>query len=99
MTDLQIIKKRIFEEEKIEYLLEQLGCGNIKSEQQGQLITAKLPSEIESSNNRSVQVKVKESLTSYVRSKGVQGDIFNLVQYILGCEFIQSKYWICNVLN
>ena len=99
MTDLQIIKKRIFEEEKIEYLLEQLGCENIKQEQNGQLITAKLPNDIESSNNRSVQVKVKESLTSYVRSKGIQGDIFNIVQYILDCEFIQSKYWICNILN
>lgn len=99
MTDLQIIKKRIFEEEKIEYLLEQLGCENIKQEQNGQLVTAKLPSDIESSNNRSVQVKVKEGLTSYIRSKGVQGDIFNIVQYILDCEFIQSKYWICNILN
>lgn len=99
MTDLQIIKKRIFEEEKIEYLLEQLGCENIKYEQNGQLITAKLPSDIESSNNRSVQVKVREGLTSYIRSKGIQGDIFNIVQYILDCEFIQSKYWICNILN
>lgn len=99
MTDLQIIKKRIFEEEKIEYLLEQLGCDNIKTEQNGQLITAKLPSDIESSNNRSVQVKVREGLTSYVRSKGIQGDIFNIVQYILDCELVQAKYWICNILN
>lgn len=99
MNDLQIIKRRIFEEEKIEYLLEQLNCENIKQEQNGQLITAKLPSDIESSNNRSVQIKVREGLTSYIRSKGIQGDIFNIVQYILNCEFIQSKYWICNVLN
>jgi len=99
LTDLQIIKKKIFDEEKIEYLLEQLGCENIKSEQQGQLITAKLPDSIESSNNRSVQVKVRESLSSYVRSKNVQGDIFNLVEFIQECDLCQAKYWICNVLN
>ena len=99
MTDLQIIKKKIFDEEKIEYLLEQLGCENIKSEQQGQLITAKLPDSIESSNSRSVQVKVRESLSSYIRSKNVQGDIFNLVEFIQECDLCQAKYWICNVLN
>lgn len=99
MTDLQIIKKKIFDEEKIEYLLEQLGCENIKSEQQGQLITAKLPDSIESSNNRSVQVKVRESLSSYIRSKNVQGDIFNLVEFIQECDLCQAKYWVCNVLN
>jgi len=99
LTDLQIIKKKIFDEEKIEYLLEQLGCENIKSEQQGQLITAKLPDSIESSNNRSVQVKVRESLSSYIRSKNIQGDIYNLVQYIQECDLCQAKYWVCNVLN
>jgi DNA primase len=99
MTDLQIIKKCIYKEEKIEYLLEQLGCENIKQEQNGKLITAKLPSNIESSNSRSVQIKIGEGLTSYIRSKGIQGDIFNIVQYILDCEFIQAKYWICNILN
>ena len=99
MTDLQIIKKKIFDEEKIEYLLEQLGCENIKLEQQGQLITAKLPNSIESSNNRSVQVKVRESLSSYIRSKNIQGDIYNLVEYIQECDLCQAKYWVCNVLN
>ncbi len=99
MTDLQIIKKRIYEENKIEYLLEQLDCTNIKTEQGGQLITAKLPSKFESSNNRSIQIRNRESLTSYIRSKDVQGDIFNIVQYIEDCELSQAKYWICNTLN
>lgn len=46
-----------------------------------------------------MQVKVKESLTSFIRSKNIQGDIFNLIQYINDYDLVQAKYWACNVLN
>jgi len=99
MNDLQIIKQKIYEDNKVEYLLEQLGCNYIKYEQGGSLIVAMLPDKFDSSNHRSVQVKLNEKLNSYIRNKGVQGDIFHVVQYILECELTQSKYWICNVLG
>lgn len=103
MTDLQIIKKRIYAEGKIEYLLEQLECRNIKPEQDNKIITAGLPDKFtDSKNNRTVQVKNNEKLSSYVRSRGIEGDIFNIVAYIEGYnidDIYNSKIIICNILN
>ena len=99
MTDLQLIKHKIYEEDKTEYILEQLGCTHIKYEQGKSLIVAKLPDKFDSINHRSVQIKIGEKLTSYIRSKNIQGDIFNIVQYIQDCDLSQSKYWLCNILG
>lgn len=99
MSDLQLIKQRIYEENKIEYILEQLGCTHIKNEQGGNLVVAMLPNKFDTSNHRSIQIKRNTTLTSYIRSKDVQGDIFNIIQYINDCELSQSKYWLCNVLG
>lgn len=99
------IKKRIYEEERIEELLEKLGCHHIKREQHGELITAARP---DGSNRRSVQVRNNENLTSYVRSRGLTFDIFRLVSYILNDitdeeelnrDSYNSKDWICNELG
>lgn len=102
MTDLQIIKNKIYEERKIEYLLDQLGCKNIKTEQNGYLYTAGLPDSFNSDNNRTIQVKNKESLSSYVRSKDIQGDIFNLVAFLEGYDvndIYNSKITVCNIMG
>lgn len=105
MSDLQDIKKRIFDEEKIEFILEELDCWNIHIEQNGKLITAGLPN---GENQRSVQIKNNENLNAAIRSRGVSGDIFNVVGYIKyqansetkmkNC-LTKCKYWICTKLN
>jgi DNA primase len=106
-NDLPKIKARIFEEELIEKILEELECehihrvGNMRWE-------AQLPDRFKSGNRRSVQVYENEYLTSKVRNKGVSGDIFSLIGYILYdvAEFEdlkdhlhQVKAWLCNVLG
>ncbi|MGG0667840.1 DNA primase [Lederbergia citrisecunda] len=105
MTDLQLIKKRIYEEKRIEELLELLECTGVDTEQRGNLYVAALP---DGENSRSVQVKNNESLGSSIRSRNVNGDIYDVVSYIvfgaksqkeLSDNLPKSKYWICNKLD
>lgn len=105
MSELRQIEARIYNEDRIEELLEHLECWNIMTEQHGILYVAGLP---EGDNSRSVQVKNIESLSVNIRSKGITGSIFDLVSYIIfGSETEQerketlskSKFWICNKLN
>jgi DNA primase len=105
LSELQEIKKRIFDEEKIETVLEILGCWSIDTEQSGKLFVAGLP---DGDNPRSVQVKNNESLISHIRSKGVNGDLFDIVSYIIfeadtdekrKESLPKSKFWICQQLN
>lgn len=105
MSDLQKIKNRIFEEEKIEHVLELLGCGSINEEQGGNLFTSSLP---DGSNKRSVQIRNNKSLNSAIRSRNVDGDIYDIVSYIkfeaeseseLRENLPRSKQWLCDKLG
>lgn len=105
MTDFQLIKKRIFEEKRIEEVLNLLECTNVDTEQRGYLYVAALP---DGENIRSVQVKNNESLTSHIRSRNVNGDIYDVVSYIVyGAKsqselketLPRSKYWLCSKLG
>lgn len=105
MSELQEIKKRIFDENKIEHILELLGCWGIDTEQSRKLYVAGLP---DGDNGRSVQIKNTESLISHIRSKGVKGDVFDVISFIVyeadteekrkEC-LPKSKFWICQKLN
>lgn len=79
MSELILLKQKIYQDKKIEEILMKLGCQNISTEQKGDLYTASLP---EGTNTRSVQVRNNEFLNSHIRSKGVKGDIYTLVSYI-----------------
>jgi DNA primase len=103
--DLKLLKKKIYEEEKIETLLDSLNCENIKLEQSGNLIIAQLP---DGDNKRSIQIKNNENLTANIRSKGISGNIFSIVGYILYNattfeEVRENLYqiiqYICNTLD
>lgn len=105
MSELNEIKKRIFEEEKIEEVLELLGCWSISTEQGGKLFVAGLP---DGDNPRSVQVKNNESLISHIRSKGINGSIFDIISFIIFDADTEqkrldalpkSKFWLCQKLN
>lgn len=108
MSDLREIKNRIYDEELIIDILEALECLSINEEQNGQLFTAQLPSEFQSRNKRAIQIKNNESLTSHIRNKGIQGDIFAVIGYILfDCQefedvkvnLFEIKAWLCNLFD
>ncbi|MFK3936577.1 DNA primase [Alkalihalobacillus sp. NPDC078783] len=105
MSELLLIKKRLYEEERIEELLEKLDCWGYDTEQGGNLIVCALP---DGDNKRSIQIKNNEYLSTAVRSRGIQGDIFDLVAYILYeaetkeerlSNLNKSKFWICKEFN
>lgn len=105
MTELQEIKQKIHSEKRIKELLEIIGCESISTEQRGDLITASLP---DGSNTRSVQVRNNKFLSSSIRSRGLRGDIYDIVSYIiygvssesdLKSTLHRSKYWICTKLG
>lgn len=106
--DLKELKKRIFEEEKIEELLSHLDCQNIKIEQNGDLFVAKLPEKFNPHNPRSVQVRNNEYLSSAIRTRNINGDIYSIVGYIIyDCtNFEETRVkiydiacYICNALD
>lgn len=105
-NDLTEIKERIYDEDKIIFLLEELDCEYVKDV--GERVEAQLPSKFNSNNKRAVQIYKTESLNGYVRNKGMSGDIFVIVAYILyeaedfeqaTKHLYQCKTWVCNTLG
>lgn len=108
MSDLQEIKKRIYDEGRIEELLEKMGCQMIDTESGGSRYVAQLPPEFNSSNRRSVQVYNTESLVSAIRTLGIRGDIYTITSIIVNkCkneeqaqnDLPHAKRWICEQLG
>lgn len=83
MNELRRIKKRILDENKVEELLEAIGCEYIHPEQRGLLITAQLPMRFNSDNKRAVQVKLNDYISCAIRNRGFNGSIFELISYIV----------------
>ena len=83
MSSLQEIKNKLLENNHVEELLEEIGCTHINYEQGNTLITAQLPDKFDSTNKRSVQIRLNDNLFSNIRSRDFKGDIFNLVSYIV----------------
>ena len=108
MSDLKIIKKRILEDDRIEEILYDLGCENIRPEG-GKLIVAQLPPDFLSNNKRAVQVTLNENLTSNIRNmKFKNKDIYGLVSFILNGmrtddeiqnDLYNAKQWIVDQLG
>lgn len=110
MSDLIEIRKRLVNEDKIEAVLEAIGCEYIKPEQRGFLITAQLPEHFYSNNRRAVQVKMTDSISCQIRNRGdfKGGSIFDLVSYIqfdkrgeqeFKDNLGKSKEFICNLFG
>lgn len=110
MSDLRIIKKRLLDENKVEKVLEAIGCEYISYS--GGRIEAQLPQRFDSNNRRSVQVRVNDDyLSSSIRSrgdfKGETRDIYSLVSYILNDkrgddiqdDLYNAKSFICNLFG
>lgn len=90
--NFEYLRQKIYEDEKIEFILETLGCHSISIEQNGGLFTAALP---DGNNKRSVQVRNNEYLNSSIRSKGIKGNIFTVIKYIKNFkDDVQAKNWV-----
>lgn len=101
--DLQAIKERIYQQEKIEDILELLDCSHIRLA--GGRWEAMLP---DSDTNRSVQIKNNPQLNTNLRTRKVSGDIFTLVSYCklktnnvkeLYYDLPRAKKWVCEKLG
>lgn len=110
MSDLQRIKDKLISEDKVEDLLESIGCEYISKEQRGFLITAQLPERFYSDNRRAVQVKMNDSLSCQIRNKGdfKGGSIYDLISYIhfdkrgeveFKDNLYKSKEFICKLFG
>jgi DNA primase len=109
MSDLQDIKKKILDENRVDRILEAIGCEHISYS--GGRVEAQLPERFYSANKRSVQVKLNDYLTSNIRNKADfrGGDIYNLVSYIhhdirggeedFKSDLHNAKRFICETLG
>lgn len=94
------LKNKIYTDEKIEFVLQELECHSVVSEQNGSLITAGLP---DGNNKRSVQIRNSDGLFANIRSRGVQGSLIDVVAYIKGWQkegepdIHRAKEWIMEI--
>ncbi len=107
--DLQLIKDRILEEDRLEDIYEAMGCEFISVS--GGRIEAQLHSRFHSNNKRAVQTKLNNSLSSAIRNRAdfIGGDIFYLISYIhhdirgneenYRKDLPNSKKFICETLG
>lgn len=97
---LEELKSKIYEDNKIAYILEQLGCHSINIEQGGDLYTAGLP---DGNNKRSVQIRSNEFLTGHIRSRGVKGSLLDVICYIKNwykdneIDIVKAKKWLMDL--
>jgi len=106
-NDLTEIKKRIYNEDQIHVILENLGCQHVQK--RSDRYEAKLPDKFGSNNKRAVQVYNSEYLNTFIRSRDFSNkSIFDLVSYIqfdkqtrdeLDENLSVSKRWICELLG
>ena len=85
---------KVYEDENIELILESLGCHNIHTEQGGYLIVGSRP---DGDNKRSVQIKNIETLRSSIRSKGIYGNLYDIVMYVNKIDIKQAYNFIMNM--
>lgn len=87
MLTYEHLLAKIYDDEKIELVLEALGCHSIHWEQGGSLIVAGKP---DGDNRRSVQVRNEPELKAVIRTSGICGDLFDIVRELCGFEFISQ---------
>jgi DNA primase len=108
-NSLQELKERIYDEELVEKLLEELGCDNVahpKKQPNGTyLVTAQAPN---SKNKRGIQVYLTPTLHCEIVNEGISGDIYSVVAFLLygsstfdevKSNLYQIKTHICDLLN
>lgn len=98
--DTVSLKKYIYENNKIEYVLQEIGCGNIKYHSNKDFYSC---SNYNGDNPGAVNVKNCPQLwvTNWTRQNEFPegSDIFNLVQYNKQCSFVESVKYLHKILD
>lgn len=108
MSELQEIKRKLVDENKVDKILEAIECEYISYS--GGRVEAQLPQRFHSDNKRAVQVKLTPSMTCAIRNKADfgGGDIFSLISYIhhdkrgeddIKADLHNAKQFICETLG
>lgn len=97
----QNIKEYIVVNEKIEYILEELGCHHIKSHDNGRYYTAGFP---DGDNKKGFVLYYNDSLnvdsyTRNIKDKYGNSDIISLVCFIKGMYFSNALKWMCEIMG
>ena len=94
------LKKFIFENEKIEYVLEKIGCHNIKYHPNKDFWSC---GNYNGDNTSAINVKNNEylSVVNWTREKDFDdnSDIITLVQYNKQCSFVEAVKYLHGILN
>jgi DNA primase len=91
------LKEYIIENNKVEFILQELGCQHIKLHS-GYWTCGNPPP---SDNPQAITLYNNEFLNviNYTKDMGERTDIFSLVGFINQCNFFESMLWCCNVLG
>jgi len=79
LLSYQELLYKVYEDGNIETILDALGCHSVHFEQGGNLIVGARP---DGDNRRSVQIKNIDNLRSSIRSRGIYGNIYSVIEYI-----------------
>lgn len=94
------LKQYIYDNKKIEYILQQLNCHNIKYNQKNNTFSASFP---DGDNPQGINIRNNEHLNYRSFSRGVSyeegKDIIDLVQYITNKNFVDSLKYLHNILG
>lgn len=94
------LKQYIYSHKKIEYILEELGCHNIKRNQKHDNYSASFP---DGDNPQGINIKNNEYLNYRSFSRNVSyedgKDIIDLVQYITNKSFVDSLKYLHELLD
>ena len=98
--DTTSLKEYIFENDKIEYVLDQIGCHNIKYHSNKEYYSC---GNCDGDNQAAVNVKNNKYLnvTNWSRPNEFEGssDIFDLVQYNRKCSFVEAVKYLHDILG
>jgi DNA primase len=93
------LKEYIIENNKVEFILQELGCQSIKYHSSGYWTCGNPPP---SDNRQAITIYNNEFLNvvNYTKDIGTnKTDIFTLIEYINKCNFFESMLWCCNILE
>ena len=95
--DVKELKKYIIENNKVEYILENLNCQKIKFHSSGYWTCGNPPP----SDNPNAVTIYKDNLKviNYTKEMSEPSDIFTLIEYYKNINFFESLKWICDLLE
>lgn len=95
--DFSYTKDYIVKNDLLEDILERMDCGHIRSG--GNYYSASLPEKFDSDTRSNIHI-YKESLISRIWTRGISGDIFHVIAYVLEFETtVEALRWVNEVYS